>query len=658
MADPLRNKFQQWQILFVVVPAVVLLIVAQVFLWRLMQQGKSRLIDSLSAAAQARLEQVLQTEAVRLFTVANQPTAVGLVAASQRRDTADEKPEDIEFNWGQAGRDNLMVRGVLDNDMANAFGLLTRQAPHIERMILTDTRGNLLAATEKPTHYFQNDQSWWKHGRGVTPGQPSAENLDATGHMHLVVGVMRPGISNMVDGLLMAELNVRALLTGAAFSDRKDDVVYVLGKGVFPVVGEEKLVNRLHSDFAPFLAAGAEEGWAKGYRFRVRRLEAGLAWREPQLLVSAVQQPRVPPASFFILLGSFALGGAIIYGLFQLALRQGHRWFYDPMRESTEAGLWILRTAYGEDAKKYEALQQSWAAYITERTSQVQRDLTRWLNKWRQELLAQNSTFSLELKRDLEMATEFQQAFLSRPYPRIPEVHIEGRLRLEFNHRYQPALAMGGDFFDITQLAPDCAGILIADVMGHGTRSALIVSILRTLIAELSRRGRNAPHFLRELNTNFCTMLKSLPSPFFASASYFVVDTTSRMATYAFAGHPPPFYLHRAVGRVTRLEIPKPQGAAMGLIPNEEYGAASVRLNPGDAFLFFTDGVYEAANHNGEEFGLARLEKVLRAHVYRSSPDILDAVIKAIQEFAGDEPVADDICLVTVDITTDPIKGG
>jgi serine phosphatase RsbU (regulator of sigma subunit) len=262
----------------------------------------------------------------------------------------------------------------------------------------------------------------------------------------------------------------------------------------------------------------------------------------------------------------------------------------------------------------------------------------------------------VELKRDLEMATEFQQAFLNRPYPVIPEVHVEGRLRLEFNHRYLPALAMGGDFFDIAQVGPDCAGILVADVMGHGTRSALIVSILRTLIAEQTRRGRNAPHFMRELNTNFCAMLKTLPSPFFASAAYFVADTTSRVATYSIAGHPPPFYLHRATGRVSRLEVPKPQSAAMGLLPTEEYGAATVRLNPGDAFLFFTDGVYEVANHNGEEFGLARMEKILRTHVYRSTPEILEAIVKSIHEFAEGEPIADDICLIVVDITTGVAK--
>ena len=104
--------------------------------------------------------------------------------------------------------------------------------------------------------------------------------------------------------------------------------------------------------------------------------------------------------------------------------------------------------------------------------------------------------------------------------------------------------------------------------------------------------------------------------------------------------------------------MPKPQGSALGLIPNEEYGGATVRLTPGDAFLFFTDGVYEAANRAGEEFGFARLEKVLRSHVYKSSNEVLDAVIKAIQDFVEGEPFADDVCLVTVDVTTDAAPQG
>ncbi len=657
MQDPLRDKIRQWQVLYIVLPLLLLLLLLLVQLWFWLQHDRGRVLDQLAQAAQARVEQVLLTESVRLATVANQPTVVGLIAAAQRRDTANERPDDLEFDWANAARDNLMVRGVLDNDVAAAFVALMKNDAHIERMMLVDSRGRLLAASEKPERYFQNNAAWWKHGRAAPAGQSSATAIDSTGRVAIISAVLRPGVSNLVDGLMLTELNLADLLAGRLIRARPEDVVFLLqGKEAFPVAGTAGLVQRVKADLAPFLAGGLKEGWARDYRFTVRRLDAGLAWRQPVLLVSALRQPRIAAATLFSLLGGLAAGIVLIWGVYLLARRFGTRWFFQPMREASEAGVWIMRVAYADQEPKPPLLQAAWTEALTERTSKIQRELTRWLNKWRQELQAQNSTFSLELKRDLEMATEFQQAFLSRPYPVIPEVHIEGRLRLEFNHRYLPALAMGGDFFDISQLAPDCAGILVADVMGHGTRSALIVSILRTLIAELSRRGRNAPHFLRELNTNFCAMLQALPSPFFASAAYLVADTTSRMATYAVAGHPPPFFLHRAMGRVTRLEIPKPQGAALGLMPGEEYGGGTVRLNAGDAFLFFTDGVYEAANASGEEFGLARLEKVIRTHVYRSSAEILDAVIRAIQDFVGEEPVADDVCLVMVDITDKPVK--
>jgi serine phosphatase RsbU (regulator of sigma subunit) len=656
MADPLRSKFQQWLVMCILIPAAILALISNAFLWRTLQQIKNRASDDLAAAAQTRLEHALRAESVRLRTVANIPAVAAMLSMGQRRDSADETPETIQLQWARAQRDDLLVRGVLDNDVAMAFARMNKQDPYLGQMALCDSRGNLVAATEKVDRYSQLDQAWWKHARGVPPGSVSAEAIEADGRVTLVAGVMRAGFTNMVDGQVYVKMDLKRLLEGMTFSDRADDVVYLLGPGVLPVVGASNEVARLHGDLARFLTAGETSGWAHGYRFRVRRLSGGVEWREPVVLVTALQQAPVTLAQFAVAAGGLIVSGLALYGLMMLARKLGYRWFLEPMRETSEAGIWILRTAYGEEAETRPSMQQSWAKAITERTSQIQRDLTRWLNKWRQELQAQSSTVDLELKRDLELATEFQQAFLNRPYPRIPEVHIEGRLRLEFNHRYQPALAMGGDFFDISSLAPDCAGIFVADVMGHGTRSALIVSILRTLIAELSRRGRNAPHFIRELNTDFCTMLKSLPSPFFASAAYLVADTTSRMATYAFAGHPPPFHLYRATGRVSRLEMPKPQGAALGLIPNEEYGGASVRLNPGDGFIFFTDGVYEAANRQGEEFGLARLEKVIRANVYRSSPDILNAIMKAIADFAGDEPVADDICLVTVDVTTDPIK--
>jgi serine phosphatase RsbU (regulator of sigma subunit) len=256
-----------------------------------------------------------------------------------------------------------------------------------------------------------------------------------------------------------------------------------------------------------------------------------------------------------------------------------------------------------------------------------------------------------EWREDAALAGEFQRAFFGRDYPLVPAVHVQGRLRLSFAHSYQPALAVGGDFFSIESVGPDAAGIFVADVMGHGTRSALITAILRTLLNELQPQGRHAAHFLRQINQRFCSMLRGLPFTFFASACYVVADTTGRVATYSTAGHPPPFFLHRHLGRVSQLDVPRPHGAALGVLPEDEYGGGTVRLQDGDGFVFFTDGVYEAMNSAGEEFGLARLVAVLQANVYQTGPALLASIRAAVSEFVGTAPLHDDICLVSVDVT-------
>jgi serine phosphatase RsbU (regulator of sigma subunit) len=246
-------------------------------------------------------------------------------------------------------------------------------------------------------------------------------------------------------------------------------------------------------------------------------------------------------------------------------------------------------------------------------------------------------------------------AYINRPYPRIPEHHYPNRLRLEFHHWYQPALALGGDFFDIMELAPDTAGVFIADVMGHGARSALITAILRTILRESKSQGRNAPHFMTEVNRSLCEIMSSFPQPLFASAYYFVPDVTSRMATFSAAGHPPPFHLHRPLNRITRLSSAGAHGAALGILPEETYGGGHVRLQDGDTFLLFTDGLYEASNHLGEEFGLSRLQEILRAHMHAPTSQLLDELRKALFAFTGDTPLVDDICVVTVTVTTKPV---
>ena len=284
-------------------------------------------------------------------------------------------------------------------------------------------------------------------------------------------------------------------------------------------------------------------------------------------------------------------------------------------------------------------------------TSAVQQNLDDWLKGMVEEMRQRQEAQSVEIQRDLDLARDFQLAYMNRPYPSVPAVHIPGHLRLSFAHRYQPASALGGDFYNILTLASDCAGVFIADVMGHGTRSALITAIIRTLIDDLAPQGRNARHFIKELNRQFCGLLTNIPGTQFASAFYFVADTTSRIATFASAGHPAPIYVHRGLGRLQRLDVPMPRGAAIGVIPQEDYTAGYCRLNDGDLYVFFTDGLFEAHNAAGEEFGIQRMEKALQKLMYQPARAVVDGLMDAVLAFVGNEPVGDDICLVAVEVS-------
>lgn len=370
----------------------------------------------------------------------------------------------------------------------------------------------------------------------------------------------------------------------------------------------------------------------------------------------------------FVQADGILIKGAMLVGLVLIAFvttwlgtrwKKFARWFLsrnmmDAQRELIEAGDWILRTALSRPSvlEPQEDPAGGDGHKTAPEATPIQKELQQWLHGLLQDLQEEYTSHTHEMQRDLGLARDFQQAYMDRPYPKIPEVHVEGRLRLDFYHRYEPALALGGDFYNIMTLASDCAGVFVSDVMGHGTRSALITAIIRTLIDDLESQGRNARHFLTEMNRQFCGLLKSVPNPLFASAFYLVADTTARVATYSSAGHPAPFHIRRSVGRVMRMEVPMPRGAALGMIPDETYTGGYCRLTDGDVFVFFTDGVYEAHNVRGEEFGIARMEEVLQKLMYKSAKEIVDGLMDAIATFVSYEPIMDDICVVAIEVTT------
>lgn len=372
------------------------------------------------------------------------------------------------------------------------------------------------------------------------------------------------------------------------------------------------------------------------------------------VLVVFLLKPGSPPASaeaasrvmvpLFLLIFSLVAGAA-----WTLFCFYAFRRFYDEeQQEVLKAGEWALNRALGRRIVPDETEKGSGIAGAL---APVQQNLDDWLKGLVEEMHDQQKTQTLELQRDMSLAQDFQMAYMDRPYPSVPAVHVPGHLRLSFAHRYQPASALGGDFYNIVTLASDCAGIFVADVMGHGTRSALITAIVRTLMDDLVPQGRNARHFIKELNRQFCLLLQNVPGTMFASAFYFVADTTSRVATFASAGHPSPIYVHRGLGQLHRLDVPMPRGAAIGVIPEEDYTAGYCRLNDSDLFVFFTDGLFEAHNAAGEEFGIQRMEKTLLKLMYQPAKVVVDGLMDAVLAFVGNEPVADDICIVAAEVS-------
>src|SRR5215469_347814 len=155
-----------------------------------------------------------------------------------------------------------------------------------------------------------------------------------------------------------------------------------------------------------------------------------------------------------------------------------------------------------------------------------------------------------QMETDLRMATELQQALMPNIYPTFSADAGQAATRLRFYHRYLPTSMMGGDFFHITRLSDETAGICICDVMGHGVRAALITAMLRALIETHAAEAADPGRFLTEINIEITKILKQTGTLVFATVFYCVINIRERDARFARAGHPVPLHVRRTTGEV------------------------------------------------------------------------------------------------------------
>ncbi len=260
---------------------------------------------------------------------------------------------------------------------------------------------------------------------------------------------------------------------------------------------------------------------------------------------------------------------------------------------------------------------------------------------------------NLEMDADLALARGVQQALLPQNYPVFPMGVAREQSALQFCHRWIPSEKVAGDLFDVFPVGENAAGVFLFDVMGHGVRAALVTALLRGLVHEQIHLAHEPTRFLEQINQGLLTLLGHTGDLVFVTAVYVVVDATTGKIDIASAGHPPPLQLKRRTAEVVSLVQEEGPGPALGLVTDPEYSRLETFLEPGDALLLFTDGLFEAANAAGEEFSRIRLQAAVKSRLSDPTSLLIDRVLGEIQKFQGDAVSGfdDDVCLVGVDRT-------
>jgi phosphoserine phosphatase RsbU/P len=236
--------------------------------------------------------------------------------------------------------------------------------------------------------------------------------------------------------------------------------------------------------------------------------------------------------------------------------------------------------------------------------------------------------------REREDARLIQRALLPSTMPAIAGC--------EFAALWEPATDFGGDCYDVLRLGGGRVGVSIADVSGHGLPAAFLMSNLQASVRAFAAE-QSSPRYVAEgINRALC---RNPALRTFATLFYAVIDTVTRTLTFSNAGHNPPI-LVRADGSVERLSI---GGLVLGVKDNALYEQRETPIAAGDRIVLFTDGLNEAENAAGADFGDERLVETVVLHRDQPAAVLLDTIFGRVRDFTGGR-FTDDATLITIAI--------
>ena len=297
----------------------------------------------------------------------------------------------------------------------------------------------------------------------------------------------------------------------------------------------------------------------------------------------------------------------------------------------------IIISAYGDMDNIRAAMNRGAFDFVTkpldfsDLRATIDRTLVH-LEEWREAMATRDRLVSLQ--NELNVATGIQRSILPTVFPSGPGYQTHAGM--------EPARNVGGDFYDFIALHGDRIGLAVADVSDKGVPAALFMMSSRTLLkgSAIGTTGPGAT--LSEVNQLLCQENEAM---MFVTLLYGTYSPSSGKFVYANGGHNPPLVVH-SDGSSTIL--PPTGGMALGVEQNIEYAENSVTLRQGDSLVLYSDGVTEAMNESGEEYGLDRLREVITAASSQGADEITRAVFDSVREFAGETTQSDDITCLTV----------
>jgi serine phosphatase RsbU (regulator of sigma subunit) len=264
----------------------------------------------------------------------------------------------------------------------------------------------------------------------------------------------------------------------------------------------------------------------------------------------------------------------------------------------------------------------AFVVYVIQRYIEQRESLAKTVQQQRDDLL-----------KDLELAGQVQRLFLPVGKPAIAGLEVAGMM--------QPAKVVGGDYYDYIPIDSHTIQLVIADVAGKGVPAALLMSATAAAMQLEANHDRNMLGQVERLNAGIHAVSGDER---YVTLLVAEIDTDQRMIRYVNCGHNPALLFRANTGTVTRLNSSCPP---IGLSPEEICELTSANLDAGDLLVFYTDGVTEAENRLGEEFGMERLSATVLRGSSLSAQDLMVNIYNAAAGFCGDD-FNDDVTILVV----------